>query len=335
VADWVRKLEEAWRLAESTRPTAEQGIAMEDLPLELPDGRARAGADSSGFRHLLVPVEEDAAVDGLFDGRSILLRRRPLIVEGSLSTFAALTCTRGELFPEFSTLAADVLAAVEADPRRPLRAVRSVLTDWRELLRSLGGRGLDRNAVTGLYGELLLLEQIVRADPRRRTDCWRGADAARHDFQRGSTVAEAKTTAARRGRTFMVHGVDQLQAPPETTLYLCWTRLEVAVDRGESLRALVDRLTGLIADVPEFTRKLQAIDYRPQEPDDYTQPRFIQLESAAYRVEGDFPRLIPQSFAEGRLPTGIAAVSYEVDLGSRSPLSDDETAAVISELAGL
>src|SRR5262249_37022197 len=159
----------------------------------LPAGRIRAGADASGFRHLLLPVDEGSTIDGLFDGRSITFRTRPLIVDGERVTFAALTCTRGELFPEFSTLAADILTAVEAQPSTLVAAATHVLSDWRELLRALGGRGLDRNKVTGLYGELHLLEQIVLRDPSRRTDCWTGADATRHDFQRGTVVAEVKT----------------------------------------------------------------------------------------------------------------------------------------------
>lgn len=333
--DWVRRLEEAWRLAESTRPTDAQGIVMEDLGLELSGGHVRAGADAAGFRHLLFPVDDNEPVEGVLDGKAIILRRRPLVVEDQPITFAALTCTRGELFPEFSTLAADILGGVEQDSDQPLRVVRGVLADWRELLRSLGGRGLSRNGVTGLYGELLVLEEVVLADPRRRSDCWTGADAQRHDFQRGPVIVEAKTTTVRRGRPCSIHGIDQLQTPPGADLYLRWTRLEAAVDRGDSLRTLVDRLSSLVSDVADFTRKLEGLGYRPQEPEDYAQPRFTQLDSAYYRVADTFPRLSVESFVGGRLPAGITGVSYELELTSETPLADGEARSLISQLAGL
>jgi hypothetical protein len=334
VPNWTRKLEEAWRLAESTHPGFEQGIVMEDIALVLPEGHVRAGADASGFRHLLIPLQTEAQVDGLFDGKSILLKRRPLVVDGSTTNFAALTCTQAELFPEFTTLVADVVSALEAHPPDLLTAVEAVLSDWRELLRVLGGRGLDRNAVTGLYGELFLLEQIVRLDPLRRSDCWTGPDAARHDFQRGAVALEVKTTCVRHGRTFTVHGLDQLGAPSNATLFLYWSRLELAVDRGDSLRSLVNRLLDIVSDTAEFNRKLEGIDYRPQGPDDYTSPRFTVLENFMYRVDGDFPRLMEESFVDGRLPRGVTGVSYQVDLASETALSEPEAENTIRQLAG-
>ncbi|MDQ3768027.1 MAG: PD-(D/E)XK motif protein, partial [Actinomycetota bacterium] len=72
-------------------------------------------------------------------------------------------------------------------------AILDVLERWRRFLVSAAGPpGRDRLA--GVFGELLVLLDLVTSDPRRRVDAWVGPFGSRHDLRRGDLAIEVKTT---------------------------------------------------------------------------------------------------------------------------------------------
>jgi hypothetical protein len=329
-------LERAWRLVESRHAGSPDAIVADKLDVVLPSGAVMVGVDTSDERHLLIPIDEHSAVRASVSGRWVRLAKRQLVVEGQLRTFADLSCSRPDLYDEFTVLAAEVVDAVAADVSRPVDAVNAVLSDWRELLRALASGRLDRGAVIGLYAELAVLEWVVHLDPRRRIDCWTGPTGGRHDFQRRAVALEVKGSTARRGRPVIVHGLDQLEAPPEATLYLAWNRLEVGVDRGDSLHDIVGRLSNVVVDPIDFEHRLREIGYDLDFDDVHARPLFTVLETRFYRVDGDFPRLTRTNLVGGDVPRGVVAVTYEIDLTGDVPavLPDHEVEAVLSALAG-
>ena len=97
-----------------------------------------------------------------------------------------------DVFEHFVAAVADRVLTVPADPAR---ALRDVLEKWRQFLIPSGWRRVGRDKLAAVLGELLVLRDIVRADPIGRVDSWVGPFGGRHDFRRSDTTAlEVKTT---------------------------------------------------------------------------------------------------------------------------------------------
>lgn len=327
------ELERAWRLVES------RGIPMADTlaadPLSDAAESPMVAVDSSDARHLLIPLDPHADVP-VVDGAAVTIRKRTLIFDGAERVYADIVCARPDLYDQFAVLASEIIgAAVGADA--PAADAARVIREWRELVAALNPPRLDRGGLVGLFAELSVLRNVVAHDPRRRSDCWTGASRGRYDFQRGEIVLEVKGSTARRGRPIVVHGIDQLEAPPNGALYLSWIRLEVGIERGESLRRVVDRLLDIVADPADLEQKLRRSGYEFDNPQAYDRPLLTELERRFYRVDESFPKLTRADLKGEELPRGVIAVRYELDLsGDRpEPLESNVAAQLLRGLAGV
>jgi hypothetical protein len=330
------ELERGWRLVES-RGTIGAGSIIAD-PMEILVGARRllVGVDSDGNRHLLIPVTEAADVETARGG-AVRLEARSLVMDGSEGAYADVVCSRPDLYDEFAVLAAEVASGVAADPTAPAQTAARVIEEWRELLRAVSIPVLDRSALIGLFAELRVLERVLGADPGCRIDCWTGPNRGRHDFQSGGVVLDVKGSVARRGRPVVIHGIDQLEPPPDADLFVWWIHLEVAVGRGESLAALVERLLERAFDAAGLEQRLRRTGYDLDQPDGYATPLFTELEARLYRVDESFPALTRRHLVHGDLPARVTRVTYEIDLSGDepAPVKEEVEALVVRALAGL
>lgn len=327
-------LERGWRLVESKGTPGADILAAEPV-IEQPNS-PMVGVDALGARHLLIPIADDDEVAET-TGAAVTLKKRRLVLERQEQSYADLACTRPDLFDEFAVLAAEIIAALDTEAADPAQTAARVVHDWRELLRALAPPQLDRRGVIGLFAELSVLNLILERDPRRTSEAWTGPSRSRYDFQRADTVLEVKGSTARRGRPIHVHGLDQLALPPNGRLYLCWVRVEVGIDRGESLRDLVERLLNRVSDPVDLEQKLTHYGYDFSTAEMYETPRLTELERRTYLVDDAFPTLTHRNLVGGELPHGVLAVEYDIDLsGDRpTPLTAEENDLVLRRLAGV
>jgi hypothetical protein len=327
------ELERGWRLVESRGAPAPETVAAD--PLLETAGSPLVGIDPTGARHLLIPIEADAEVSAV-SSAAVTLTKRMLVFDSIDQMYVDVACTRPDLFDEFAVLASEVVSALRDNSTNPAAVAARVLHDWQELLRSLSLPRLDRGGIIGLFAELRVLETLMRRDPRRRTDCWTGPSRGRYDFQRGETVLEVKGSTARRGRPVVIHGLDQLEDPPNGLLHLCWLRLEVGIERGESLGHMVESLLDLVSDPVDLEQKLRNTGYDFSTPEAYEKPLLTELERRVYRVGQDFPRLTRADLKGGDLPRGVLAVDYQIDLSGDQPrpLEPSQTDALLDALVG-
>jgi hypothetical protein len=337
VTKTAAELEQGWRLAESRGPVDQGSVIADPLPVMIADRRLFVGVSAAGSRHLLLPISGPVAIGRPISGAAVQLSSRSLLLDGQERLYADVSCSRGDLFDEFSVLAAEIIAEVTADPTTPAETASRVIARWRELLRAISLPTLERSAVIGLYAELLLLERILTHDPRRRIDCWTGPRRARHDFQRGPIVLDVKGSTARRGRPIVIHGIDQLETPPNAALYLWWVHLETGVGRGQSLRAQVHKLLDRVVDPTGLEHELIQAGYDFDNEESYDAPLLTELDARLYRVDASFPRLTRAHLVGGDLPARVTALSYEVDLSGDTPqpLDPAQEAEIVRALAGV
>jgi hypothetical protein len=336
VSATAAELERGWRLVESRGPVDVGAIVADPLQIAIGKRPLLVGVDAEGDRHLLIPIGNAGEVGKTTPGGAVKLAARSLLLDGAQGTYADISCSRPDLYDEFAVLASAIAESVAADPAAPAETAARVIEEWRELLRAISLPRLDRSALIGLFAELLVLERILATDPRRRVDCWTGPTRGRHDFQRGEVVLDVKGTTARRGRPVVIHGIDQLEAPPNAELFLWLVRLEVGVGRGDSLRALVERLLDRALDPADLEQKLRRAGYDFDSEDSYETPLLTELETRLYRVDESFPALTRRHLIHGDLPARVTAVNYEIDLSGDEPkpVSNDIESSVLRALGG-
>jgi hypothetical protein len=282
------------------------------------DDEVRVGVDASGDHHLLVPTDGQGTQVEDHQAAYIRIQRCELFVDGRSRLFTDVVCHRPDLSELFDDILAAMLVELASTPGQRAETVcKRVLDEWRELLRRRGGL-LGDEALRGLFGELIVLEQVLTANPKNGLSAWCGPDRAPHDFRLGNGNLEVKTLGAN-GSTVRIHGIGQLEPPTGGALHLVVVRL-LTVPDGLALPDLVERLQSRVGDRRDFVLALARSGYSQLDADHYRDRRFTIARITALPIDGTFPRIVPSTLS-GILPAEVSALSYSLDLSLLLPLA--------------
>ncbi|MGX1848713.1 PD-(D/E)XK motif protein [Streptomyces sp. NPDC055299] len=336
-SEWRNRLDRHWTALEASVPSHERALRVAELAVDTNEGALAVAVDHHGHRHLLVPVRAHQKIRGGFNGPVLELRKHPLEDNGDYQDYVNLGCLRREVNDVFTSLCADIVAAAGALPSNPVRALHHVIDRWRALFQT-GGALLGPEQMAGLFGELLVMERLLLADPSAHR-LWRGPGGHRHDFGAGVRAVEVKALTGRRGRRIRIHGLGQLEAPQDGTLYLACFGLERATGAGIGLVELIDRVMRLGDDESALLTLLAAEGYRWSDAERYRDVRFVVQEECWYDVDASFPKLTGDLLHDAGVPIRVEDVHYTVDLSSDSPPAlhvdsvDDHLRTLIEESA--
>ena len=218
----------------------------------------------------------------------------------------------------FDDLIIDLLEVVSADlGAGTASAVLARLRAW----MSFWSRGADvmgKDRAAGLYGELVVLEELVAAlGDSVAVTAWTGPDLQSQDFQLPQGAIEVKTSRGSGTPRVTISSEKQLMTKPSGKLWLSVIGLDQrAQGPGETIDDIVQRLrlmiTGATTDA-EFKVKLIDAGWVGEAPDVRTE-KYTTTYRADFRVSPEFPRLVP-----GSLPLGVSKVSYELDTAVLAP----------------
>ena len=291
--------------------------------------------DSDRTRCLLVPLDGPQALPAHASGAAVKISSPRLVINGRAGWYLRVACIEPALDDRFSRLVRDALEAVKDAPEAPGLATLRIVGQWQDLMRADSVR-LSRESLAGLFGELLLLEDIVDAAPASDLDCWVGPEGQRHDFLRGAIAVEVKTTLRHAGRPASIHGIEQLEPQvPGGQLFMSWNRIEVGIGAGDTVGDVLARIAAKSPFSTTLTKKIDSM--RIDVGHEAAQVRFVVRERHMFVVDGGFPRLTRAQLQTGREMPGVGAISYDVDLAipGLEPLAASEVSSVISALGGL
>jgi len=311
-----------WNVLRSRRAAEAEAITANDSGLSVSTGKVLYGIDASGCRHLLVPVQ-GGNVGEDHESQGVQVGSRTLRYEGVTTVYSDLACLKSRFNAEFGHIVEDVLSAL-AEGAAPGSVCRNSLEKWRDLLRSEQTRKLDDRTAIGLFGELMLLLELVTISPRS-IRLWTGPEGGRFDFSGTDTAIEVKTSTRRYGRLIEINGETQLETPAGTALFVNFTRLEKVPAGARTLWDLHEEIVRAGVPAGEMHRKLEGLDLAGQVLRDYP-GCYRVLETRLYRVEGGFPKIVPSSFAGGGLPAGTLRLRYMIDLSGEPPMPLDAAA---------
>jgi hypothetical protein len=282
---------------------------------------------------MLLPLVEGAP-DVSSDVASLGVGVRPLDVGGEIRSFVDVVCLLQSVADVFEHFVAAVADRVLAAPADPTRALVAVLEKWKQFLTPPDAP-VGRAKLAEVFAELLVLREVLRADPTNRVDCWLGPFGARHDFRRGNTALEVKTTRAHTSRDVTIHGEDQLERPESGTLHLHFVRLEEVPSGGESLQSVVDDLLSAGAATDRLFEALAAAGIPLAELSASGDVTFDVRERLTLPIDADTPRIVASSFLGGARPLGVLELTYVISLDHfiERALTGDEYLRLISKLA--
>ncbi|RYD30697.1 MAG: PD-(D/E)XK motif protein, partial [Verrucomicrobiaceae bacterium] len=231
---------------------------------------------------------------------------RCLLDDGKHAYFLDLECRDSKLIGAFAAMAADVVIRFEHGARDELSVLRTVLAEWRELLRT-GDVGMDGNKVVGLFAELHVLGALLDRNPLAE-EWWTASAGTPQDFRNTNGAIEVKATLAGDASVIRVHGADQLWAPSDGSLSLGFFRLGRVPGGGVTLPDLVHSLEERVDDRERFQTKLRDAGYHRRHADRYSRVGFELIETRWYEVVDGFPRLGLDA------PRGVTGVDYYLDL---------------------
>ena len=202
-------------------------------------------------------------------------------------------------------------------------AAREVLTEYIDFFKkSRQGFGLEAQA--GLYGELCLLENLLKEFPTNQValiDSWKGPLGSYHDFQFKKGSAEVKTTRAKNPLQVIIGNEKQLNHAGCPCLWLNAYSLVDAVG-GDTLPAIIGRIESKVNSKPEAKRKFNQLLtlYLPRDEFESLENGYNIVKTYWFKIEDGFPAIT-------EIPRGIGSLSYglllnEIDSTFASSIKD-------------
>ncbi len=265
----------------------------------------------AGAPAVMVAIEPDQKGSDGLSGRNVEIVTRTVSTGGRRQRVIRLTCREPRLRQVFAELVASIHRRM-CQGRSGQSAVRDAVMDFRRLLDGGAGEAISREIAAGLAGELMLLRDLVKLDPGGWS-AWEGPLGGEHDFHRNGRSFEVKTSTRRAATTVEIHGIRQLDPPPNG-LHLVHQTLVPDPEGEVSVPALVEALHQEVSDPASLSERLLAVDYSNLSASRWEAHRFSAGPRRFFEVDSDFPRLTPDRLARGALDPGIDSITFSLRL---------------------
>lgn len=257
-------------------------------------------------------------------------------------------------FDIFRVLCVDLLAvtrnlAPEDDAKGMSLALKRV-TRWQEVLARRRAGALSRQAIMGLFGELMFLRDqlLSRVSAGAAVAAWQGPFGHEQDFAIGKCLLEVKTQSSTADRRIRISSEDQLD-PGLNRLILCQQGVAPALPddpSGRTLNELVTEIRNTVeaADLDAVDRldlALLAMGWEVRA--EYDQDRWVLADRFFYEVTDGFPRIACHDLGSGvhdvraiykvgerfprivrdDLPSGVEDVRYRIRTAACAPFQID------------
>ncbi|AHC14092.1 PD-(D/E)XK motif protein [Salinispira pacifica] len=241
----------------------------------------------------------------------IQLKRLSLVQNNLERTYIGLLSPRHLIGRNFLTMGRDFIhVATQINSRD---AFHSDPESWWNSWIELTGNRISNSTVNGYWGELycyLKLFPLLSADLK-----WDSLTSGSRDFSTHGWDIEVKTTSQRTGRKIKVSSEFQLSDPTRTK-YLLFLRVEeFQRGIGESIDDLLHAMRSHNLSNSQFNvidEYLKAQGIPEGHPG--RKKSFKVLEEIVYTVDDSFPRISPEFFVNGQIPSGVFGISYSIDL---------------------
>lgn len=205
---------------------------------------------------------------------------------------------------------------IEQPEKETIFLIKEILLKWNTFFQFDKNYILSENVQQGLYGELYILEKVIKLRGENAINCWTGCNAESHDFYFGKDALEVKSSSSKRPDKVNISNEFQLDDTGLIgRLYLMYIKMKKSEIDGESLPDIVERIADKLSTNSRLTflNKLLKVGYLHQMPEIYTLC-FRTREESCYAVKDGFPRITTKTISKG-----IGSVDYVVSLDACNP----------------
>lgn len=310
------KLRAAWRaLAGNSAGEGWRTIQIDlDGPCPLLAGRHFPGDEEAvlfGFSSVRMPP-----ADQLPEGRGFRVDKVDWVNGGTHKWLSLSRQATGNL-ELFTMMVNDIIAILEAyhgiNDEGLLHYFLGRIRAWQDFMQRSDGGLLSLEEEVGLFGELVVLESLLRAGIPATVamETWQGPLGGLQDFMIGTGAVEVKTTVAINGFPATIGSLDQLDDSVRQPLFVAGVRLSID-GSGRTLPDIVADIRGIVqselAAIDMFNNRLLHAVFLDAFSNHYTR-RFVYSYTRILPVVEGFPRLTRTTVG-----IGIIKARYELDL---------------------
>ncbi|SBT68538.1 Putative PD-(D/E)XK family member, (DUF4420) [Micromonospora sediminicola] len=267
---------------------------------------------------LRIKVDPDAHVP--VTGLNNILAR---VADHEGQQYLEVVVVAAALFRDAYPVLCSMADRIQIEGMKPAHALRETLGQLASLLRE--PKSISQEREIGLFGELLTLRGLAaKVGGSAAVGAWRGPQGEEHDFGLPAADVEVKTTISER-RAHWIDSFTQLQPTTDRPLWLVSHQLTAAgAGFGKTLPELIDEVGSTLGSTTrdDFDAKLSTAGWSVAYAPLLTSRWERRTESAAFQVDEQFPRLVPDTLQRAGVPSArLIQVRYRVDLdGIASPL---------------
>lgn len=233
-----------------------------------------------------------------------------------------------EIFFEITDLLLESIKEVETEDVLIKKVLERILI-YQAFFEKPKNTGFRINAQQGLFTELDFMEKKLfhKIGIDKCLNIWKAPDSGLHDFTGFGNSLEMKSTNTIPAQNIGVTSEFQLNDKRVSSLYLCVTEINRNVTNGENLSQKIDKISSIIKDKePDQSEKFDLLiakyGYFNLHSPDYLTKFSVNLRFY-YKIEGQFPRIVPTELSEG-----VKRVGYQIDLNQCEEWKIDETEAI-------
>jgi hypothetical protein len=278
-----------------------------------------AARDSLGNPHLLISVSDADEVLSTVIAKGLRtgLKHFDPTEQDLPSTFFDLFCVVAESDGVFGAICNDFCTSIDQknSEKVDLRAVLdAVIAKWLSILQMISEDSPSPNQISGLIGELWMLESAVASFGPNAIQFWFGPERSRHDFETQGLAVEVKTSTILTKKRIQIHGIGQLDVAMDTKLRVVLYQVERSAG-SDSVSKVCGRLISAGVDPQVLNAKLNQFGENLTTSTEPWTRRFEikPIATSVFEVDADFPKLQKQDLVE-MLQSRIGNVSYSLDL---------------------
>ncbi len=300
------------KLLELHAPKSLGEITAIDAGFKINNSDVILGRSFHGALHCLlinpkIPASEEKP---LAHGFTVAVK--PLVnpLTGDESIFLDLKAMPGVDIYLFAAIV-DEIGRITIKNKDVLLEIEKIIKKWGFLLSQPGIKQFGRIAAIGLFGELLVLKNLLECrNVDEVMEGWLGPLGSIHDFELLDLSVEVKTQLSH-SNLIHINGENQLANVDDKPLELVVVRIMLD-ENGKNLNEYIEKIkTAAPAFKFLFQEKLISIGYTP-ENELASKLRIGISEALLFKVGPDFPKITPPSLSVLGLNGQVSDLSYKV-----------------------
>jgi len=287
-------------------------------------GDVYVSSNIRGEEALLIELSE--AAEKLFEnpdiqGMTFSLKVVPPLDEKK--TFLVIAMEEKHLLPEafeaFSVTLMNELRTLQA-PEDVVRVIAEVSESYSTFFSGSKSLRLDRKQEQGLFGELLILKEVIQHFGQASINTWTGPNRNKHDFIfSGNNAIEVKTTSGQLQHNISIASETQISFSPTSDLFLSVFTLEDNPS-GKTIMDLAHEIHDVLLTegIHQRTFERKLAENRVLYSSYTTKRTFVVVEAKNFLIDPSFPCI-----TKANLNPKVFDVKYKINIDGIADFKGD------------